>query len=95
MDSLTVIILIFIGFIGLMALLFYVPARQDKENEYTKISEERDSKTNTHIITEEKSSSSKTTIYAFREIKEKRLCPFCDGENSLEAKVCNICRRDL
>lgn len=41
------------------------------------------------------SSKSQKTIYVFREKKSIRLCPFCDGENELEAKVCNICRRDL
>ena len=35
------------------------------------------------------------TIYEFNAKSTKRLCPFCDGENSVGAKVCNICGRDL
>ena len=44
---------------------------------------------------ESSSGTSLKTIYAFRGKNQIRLCPFCDGENELEAKVCNICRRDL
>ena len=41
------------------------------------------------------SKSSQKTIYAFRGKQSIHLCPFCDGENELGAKICNICRRDL
>lgn len=34
-------------------------------------------------------------IYEFSAKSAKRLCPFCDGENSVGAKICNICGRDL
>ena len=62
---------------------------------YTNISEKSDSENNTYITTEDNHSSSQITIYAFRRKKKKLLCPFCDGENSLDDKVCKICRRDL
>ena len=42
-----------------------------------------------------KSNTSQKVIYAFKENNIKRCCPYCDGENIIEAKVCNICRRDL
>jgi len=44
---------------------------------------------------ESSSGTSLKTIYAFKGKNQIRLCPFCDGENELEANVCNICRRDL
>ena len=34
-------------------------------------------------------------IYEFSAKGTKYVCPFCDGENSAGAKVCNICGRDL
>lgn len=99
MDNQTISVLTALGItvfvIGLLVLLFYIPSRQDSDDEYAEISEESDSETNTRIITEEKHSSSQITIYKFRAKKEKHLCPFCDGENTLEAKACKICRRDL
>ena len=33
------------------------------------------------------------TIYAFVPKYRNRVCPFCDGENSLGAKTCDICGR--
>ena len=41
------------------------------------------------------SMSSQKTIYAFRGKQTIHLCPFCDGENELEAKICNICGHNL
>lgn len=35
------------------------------------------------------------TIYEFNAKSGNCLCPFCDGENSVGAKVCHICGRDL
>ena len=40
-------------------------------------------------------SSSQVIIYAFKAKNETTLCPYCDGENSIGATVCDICRRDL
>lgn len=99
MDNQTISVLTVLGItvfvIFLLAILFYVPSRQDSDDEYTKISEKSDSENNTYITTEDNHSSSQITIYAFRRKKKKLLCPFCDGENSIDAKVCKICRRDL
>lgn len=44
---------------------------------------------------EKPSGPPQNTIYEFNAKSAKRLCPFCDGENSVGAKVCNICGRDL
>jgi len=99
MDNQTISVLTTLGItvfvFFLLAILFYVPSRQDSDDEYKKISDESDSKTSTRITSDEKSGSSQVTIYAFRAKKEKQLCPFCDGENSLEAQVCKICKRDM
>lgn len=100
MDNQTISVLTALGItvfvIGLLVLLFYIPSRQDSDNdEYTKISGESDSETNTCIPSEVESSSSQITIYSFTAKKEINHCPFCDGENTLEAKACKICRRDL
>lgn len=47
-------------------------------------------------VEEEKSSAPpQNTIYEFNAKSAKRLCPFCDGENSVGANVCKICGRDL
>lgn len=99
MDNQTISVLTTLGItvfvIGLLVLLFYIPSRQDTDEDYTKISGESDSETNACTSSEEDSSFSQITIYAFTAKKEMHLCPFCDGENTLEAKVCKICRRDL
>lgn len=100
MDNQTISILTSLGIavfiVCLLVLLFYIPSRQDNENdEHAEIAEESDSKTNTHITTEEKPSSSQKTIYAFGAKNDIQRCPFCDGENAIEAKACKICRRDL
>ncbi len=88
-------LLVLLVWLVLLVLLVYIPSRQDSDNdEYTKIPRESDSKTNTCIPSEE-SSSSQLTIYSFTTKKKINPCPFCDGENTLEAKVCNICSRDL
>lgn len=45
---------------------------------------------------EEKTSGPpQNTIYKFSAKRAKFRCPFCDGENSVEAKVCNICGQNL
>lgn len=44
---------------------------------------------------EKPSGPPQNTIYEFNATSAKRLCTFCDGENSVGAKVCNICGRDL
>lgn len=44
---------------------------------------------------EKPSGPPQNTIYEFNAKSVKRLCPFCDGENSVGAKVCNICGRNL
>lgn len=31
------------------------------------------------------------TIYEFSSGSKSRLCPFCDGENGVDAKICIIC----
>lgn len=99
MDNQTISVLTVLGItvvvVVWLAILFFVPSRQDSDVEYAEIPEESDSGTNTCITTEEKPSSSQITIYKFRAKKEKHLCPFCDGENSLDAKVCKVCRRDM
>lgn len=55
------------------------------------------SKTNTYkkLIEEITSDSSLKTIYIFKRKTSTRLCLFCDGENSVEAKNCVICGQDL
>ncbi|WP_295094820.1 zinc ribbon domain-containing protein [Ruminococcus sp.] len=40
-------------------------------------------------------SSSKVTIYSFKAENGKRLCPYCEGENIIEAKVCINCLLNL
>ena len=44
---------------------------------------------------EKPSGPPQNTIYEFNAKSTKRLCPFCDGENSVGAKFCNICGRGL
>ena len=44
---------------------------------------------------EKPSGPPQNTIYEFSSKAGKRLCPFCDGENSAGAKVCKICGRDI
>jgi hypothetical protein len=100
MDNQTISILTVLGItvfvIGLLILLFYMPSRQDSYNdEHTEMAEESDSETNTRITHEKKSSSSQKTIYAFGAKNDIQRCPFCDGENAIETKVCEICRREL
>lgn len=51
--------------------------------------------TNTQKEEEKPSGPPQNTIYEFSSKAGKRLCPFCDGENSAGAKVCNICGRDI
>lgn len=35
------------------------------------------------------------TIYAYSSAAKLRLCPFCDGENGVEAARCHICGQPL
>jgi len=94
---------IFFLIIFLLFVLFFIPSRQDSENdEHTDISDESTSKsdavvskTNTRRSSKEKSEPSQKTIYIFHAKEGKCLCPFCDGENNSKATVCNICRREL
>lgn len=44
---------------------------------------------------EKPSGPPQNTIYEFSAKSTKHLCPFCDGENSVGAKVCSICGQDL
>lgn len=42
-----------------------------------------------------KVSPPQVTIYAYSSADRSRLCPLCDGENSLEAAYCHICGQPL
>lgn len=51
--------------------------------------------TSVHRDEEAPSDPTQNTIYEFIAESRKCLCPWCDGENSVGAKVCNICGRDI
>ena len=42
-------------------------------------------------LKENKSNPSHITLYSFEGEYKKMICPFCDGENCIEAKICELC----
>lgn len=58
-------------------------------------STERTDTSNVPKETEKLLETAQNTIYEFRAKSTTRLCPFCDGENSLSAATCIICGRNL
>ena len=46
-------------------------------------------------IEEAPSGPPQNTLYEFHIKSAKHRCPFCDGENSAGARVCDICGRNL
>lgn len=69
----------------------------EEESDSTITNTSGTSRTSSSTINDKKEEEGlpQNTIYEFSEKSEKRLCPFCDGENSLGAKVCIVCGREL
>jgi hypothetical protein len=99
-DIIKIIICIII--IGACGAFIFVFVRRNKTSvtptSYTDTSDfASPHKNKTHCKTEKESitDSSQITIYYFNAKEQKYICPFCDGENSIEVKICSICGRDL
>lgn len=99
-DIIKIIICIFI--IGICVVIIIGFVRMNKTDttrtDSTDTSDSASShKNKTHCKSEKEAinDSSQITIYYFKSNDQKHICPFCDGENSIEAKICSICRRDL
>lgn len=99
-DIIKIIICIFI--IGICAVIIIGFVRMNKADttrtDSTDTSDSASShKNKTHCKSEKEAISepSQITIYYFKAKDQKYICPFCDGENSIEVKICSICGRDL
>lgn len=69
---------------------------KSKEKEKAEASREEKKEDKKEIIKDNKVlTHPQHIIYEFNAKSAKHRCPFCDGENGVGAKVCNICGRDL
>lgn len=69
----------------------YVKSKE-KEKEESRVKKKEDKKET--IIDEKVVTHPQHVIYTYSVKGIKRHCPFCDGENSVGARVCSICGRD-
>ena len=77
-----------------------LPDTRDDTDEETSDEESEDASVSPSNIVikskvEKPQSPSQITIYAFKPINTKRVCPYCDGENREDKKTCAICKRDI
>ncbi|MBR6762491.1 MAG: hypothetical protein IKM13_01925 [Clostridia bacterium] len=54
-----------------------------------------DAKTEAAPVSKDSGGAKKKTLYEFSVKGKRRRCPYCDGEISTKAKICEICGRDL
>lgn len=71
----------------------YIKRKEKEKEEDSRKKKEEDK--NEYIKDDKVQTHSQYIIYEFNVRSAKRICPFCDGENSIGAKICNICGRDL
>ena len=77
-----------------------LPDTRDDTDEETSDEESEDASVSPSNIVikskvEKPQSPSQITIYVFKPINTKRVCPYCDGENREDKKTCAICKRDI
>ena len=100
MDSSGYTLLIIIA-LSLIALICVLAKQKALEKSTTVKAKEPSSITTkshtagTTIEPEKTSSPPQHTIYAFHVITQTRICPFCDGENSVGTTVCKICGKSM